>query len=83
MKPGRRGGAFRDGLAALGDLPRLLESTQIEERKQLVNAFIAGVTVQPEEARLDLRVRALPVLNADSSVGMVAGAGFEPATFGL
>ena len=65
-------------MAALRDLPGLLKSAHIEERKQLVNVFIAGVTVQPDEARLDLRVRSLPILDADSSVGMVAGARYEP-----
>jgi len=65
-------------MAALRDLPGLLESAHLEERKQFVNAFIEGATVQPDEARLDLRVRALPVLDADSSVGMVAGARYEP-----
>ncbi len=60
-----------------------MDSASLEERKQFVHAFIAGVVVQPDENRLDLRVRPLPVLDANLSVGVVAGAGFEPATFGL
>ena len=68
----------------LSDLPRLLESANMEERKLVMQAFIAGITVQPEEACLDLLVRPLPVIaTADSTVRLVAGAGFEPATFGL
>ncbi len=65
------------------DLARLLESARLEERKQFVHAFIAGVTVQPDEARLDLQVRPLPILNGDSSVRMVAGARYEPLQMNL
>ena len=75
---------LKQGLVALRDLPRLMESGNLEERKEFVRAFIAGVTVVPEKARLDLQVRTFPaVLDADSTCEMVAGAGFEPATFGL
>ncbi len=74
---------LREGLASLRDLPRLMESAHLEERKQFVHAFIAGVTVRPDEARLDLQVRALPVLNGDSSVRMVAGARYEPLQMNL
>jgi hypothetical protein len=69
---------LRDGLASLRDLPRLLESGNLEERKEFVRAFISSVTVRPDEARLDLMVSQLPVLNANSSVGLVAGARYEP-----
>ena len=73
---------LRSGMAALGDLPRLLESAHLEERKQLVQAFIAGVTVQPDDNRLDLRVRTLPDLG-NLSVSMVAGARYEPLQMNL
>ncbi len=43
-----------------------------------MHAFIAGVTVDPDELRLDLKVRPLPFLDANSSVGVVAGARYEP-----
>ena len=77
---------LRDGLAALKDLPRLLEVGKIEERKEIVRAFVEGVTVHPDDLRLDLRIRKLPATlprPGDSTCLMVAGAGFEPATFGL
>jgi hypothetical protein len=75
---------LRDGLAGIAGLPRLMKSASIEERKLVMNAFIAGITVRPDEARLDLLVRPLPMIGAtDSTVRLVAGAGFEPATFGL
>ena len=40
----------------------------------------------PEERRLEVRIRKIPAAllpQPGSSVGLVAGAGFEPATFGL
>jgi len=69
---------LRDGLASMRDLPRLLESGNLEERKEFVRAFITGITVRPDEARLDLVVNQLPSLNANSSVGLVAGARYVP-----
>jgi hypothetical protein len=43
--------------------------------------FIAGITVHPDEERLDLLMRKLPTTAlpqpGDSSVGMAAGAGLE------
>ena len=74
-------------MAALRDLPRLLESGSLEERKEFVRAFVGGVTVMPGEARLELQMRRFPATAlprpANSTCRMVAGAGFEPATFGL
>jgi hypothetical protein len=77
-KPIDADAVLREGLASLRDLPRLLESASLEERKQFFNAFISRVTVQPDERRLDLEVRTLPVLDPYSSVGVVAGARYEP-----
>jgi hypothetical protein len=75
---------LRGGLASLHDLPRLLESGSIEDRKEFARAFVGGVSVVPGEARLDIQMRTLPALSdANSTCGLVAGAGFEPATFGL
>jgi hypothetical protein len=66
-------------LASLNDLPRLLNSGNLEERKGFIRAFIDGVTVVPDKLRLDLRVRTFPVIGTqDSSVGLVAGARYEP-----
>ena len=77
----------RTGMTALRDLPRLLGSASLEERKELVGAFVDHVTVLPDESMVELQMRTLPALpllaTSNSSVGVVAGAGFEPATFGL
>jgi hypothetical protein len=59
----------------------------LEERKEFVRAFVGGVTIVPTEGRLELQMRRLPAVLAlrpgNSAFGLVAGAGFEPATFGL
>ena len=66
-------------MAAMRDLPRLMESGSLEERKEFIRAFIAGVTVVPEKLRLDLQIRELPaVLPGDSTCEMVAGARYKP-----
>jgi hypothetical protein len=71
-------------LASLRDLPRLLESGTLEERKEFVRAFVVGVTVQPEEIRLDLQIRKIPTLApGKSTCGMVAGARYEPLQMNL
>jgi hypothetical protein len=69
---------LQDGLASLRDLRRLLESGNLEERKEFIRAFISGITVRPNKGRLDLMVNQLPSLNAKSSVGLVAGARYVP-----
>ena len=78
---------LRHGMAALSNLPRLIESGSLEERKEFVRTFIAGVKVYPDEERLEVQMRKIPASvlpkPGNSSVGVVAGAGFEPATFGL
>jgi hypothetical protein len=73
---------LKQGLVALDDLPRLMASGSLEERKEFMHAFVAGITVHPDEERLDVLMRKIPAMAlprpGDSSVGMVAGAGFEP-----
>jgi hypothetical protein len=73
---------LRNGLASLHDLPRLMESTSLEDRKEFVRAFVGGVSVVPGEARLDVRMRTLPAVGAlrpaNSACGLVAGARYVP-----
>ena len=61
-------------------------AVSLEERKELVGAFVDHVTVLPDESIVELQMRTLPVLPlsglGNSSVGVVAGARFEPATSG-
>jgi hypothetical protein len=61
------------------DLPRLLETANIEGRKEFVRAFIGGITVRPDTGVLDLQMRNLPVLGkGNSTCELVAGARFVP-----
>jgi site-specific DNA recombinase len=69
----------RNGLAALNDLPRLLQTTNIEGRKEFVRAFVGGITVRPDTSVLDLQMKTLPALGtANSTCERVAGARYEP-----
>ena len=73
---------LRGGLASLQELPRLMESGTLEDRKEFVRAFVGSVSVVPGEARLDVQMRALPAVGvlqpANSTCGLVAGARYEP-----
>ncbi|MBZ5640998.1 MAG: hypothetical protein LAO51_19845, partial [Acidobacteriia bacterium] len=72
---------LREGLASLRNLPRLLESGSLEERKEFVRAFVGGVKVIPEEARLELEMRKFPAVAlprpGNSTCELVAGARYE------
>ncbi len=54
----------------------------LEDQKESVRAFVAGVSVVPGEARLDVQMRTLPavgsVLPTNSACGLVAGARYTP-----
>jgi hypothetical protein len=57
---------------------------RVSAQYEFVRAFIEGIVVQPDNLRLDLQIRKIPALEpGNSTCLMVAGAGFEPATFGL
>jgi hypothetical protein len=67
------------GLAALHDLPRLLECSNIEGRKEFVRAFVGGITVRPDTGVLDVQIKKLPVLvPGNFTCEMVAGARYVP-----
>jgi site-specific DNA recombinase len=57
-----------------------------EERKELVRAFVEKLVIDPDAGKGVLYIRQFPASFAETgkaSFNMVAGAGFEPATFGL
>ena len=84
FKPIDADAVLRDGLAGIRDLPRLMESGSLEERKEFIRAFVEGITVHPDALHLEVQMRKIPALGPGfPSVELVAGAGFEPATFGL
>jgi len=61
-------------------------AASLDERKELLGASVDHVTVLAGESIVELQRRTLPVLPltrlGNSSVGVVAGARFEPATSG-
>jgi hypothetical protein len=70
---------LRGGLASMRDLPRLMESGSLEDRKEFVRAFVGSVRVVPSDALLEVQMRTLPTLrDANSTCGLVAGARYEP-----
>ncbi len=73
-------------LAGLADARRLFDQGTVEERKRVVRAFVESLTVAGTKRSGEIRLKNLPALEAltgASSVESLAGAGFEPATFGL
>ena len=81
-------GAFVDAiLASLRDARQLFEHGTMEERKRVIRAFVENLTVDGVSGSGALRAKripdAIPLRSTGDSFNMVAGAGFEPATFGL
>ena len=58
---------------------KLMESGQLAERKRLMRAWVQDVTLEPENLNVRINYR----LPEAVMKNLVAGAGFEPATFGL
>jgi hypothetical protein len=69
------------GLKKVQDLPRRMKSSRLEKKKAFVHDFIDGITVFPDERRLEVRIRKIPASLVPrpgySSVRLVAGAGLE------
>jgi DNA invertase Pin-like site-specific DNA recombinase len=74
-------------LASLADARRLFDHGTMEEKKRVVRAFVEGITLSGQSRTGKLRIRELPASaslgTGSCSVESLAGAGFEPATFGL
>jgi hypothetical protein len=58
---------------------KLMESGQPAERKRLLRTWVQEVRLNPESLEVNISYR----LPEAVMKGLVAGAGFEPATFGL
>ena len=71
------------GISRLGRLGELLEHGTMEERKTLVQAFLQRIEISPRKRKGAAYFAQLPAGVGTLSFEMVAGAGFEPATFGL
>ena len=73
-------------LEGLANAQRLFEHGTMEERKRVIRAFVEGLTIDGQSQSGEIRMKKLPapdVPSTGSSFDLVAGAGFEPATFGL
>ena len=73
-------------LEGLANAQRLFEHGTMEERKRVVRAFVEGLTIDGASQSGEIRMKKLPapeMPGTGSSFDLVAGAGFEPATFGL
>ena len=68
------------GIARLRRFGEFLAHGSLEEQKSVVRAFLARIDLSPREGRGEAHFVRFP---ASSSFEVVAGAGFEPATFGL
>ena len=75
-------------LNAIPDLTETLENADDDELSELLNAFDVSVSYDKPAKRLELSAVIAPELDAPpeadrSGDSFIAGAGFEPATFGL
>jgi DNA invertase Pin-like site-specific DNA recombinase len=78
--------ALADEIAGtISGFEELFEKGTLEEKKEFIRLFVESIELNAEERRAVLRIRKFPapVGTGKSSFEMVAGAGFEPATFGL
>ena len=73
-------------LEGLANARRLFEHGTMEERKRVIRAFVEGLPIDGASQSGEVRMKKLPapeLPNTGSSFELVAGTGFEPATFGL
>ena len=73
-------------LEGLANARSLFEHGTMEERKRVIRAFVEGLTIDGASQSGEIRMKKLPapeMPSTGSSFDLVAGAGFEPATFGL
>ena len=77
-----------DGIMAqMANFQEVLAEGTPEEKKELIRLFVEGIELDVEKRVARCRIKKFPApkdLDAGKlSFGLVAGAGFEPATFGL
>ena len=76
------GKASREVLGGIRDFDQIFtEEASVGEKKAFIRRYIGAVRILPKEKKA--LVGWYPIPKPSSPVKMVAGAGFEPATFGL
>ena len=74
--------ASQEVLSGIGDFDQIFtEEASVGEKKAFIRRYIGAVRILPKEKKA--LVGWYPIPKPSSPVKMVAGAGFEPATFGL
>ena len=86
-KPSNINGLADDILGQIGSFHEVFTEGTLEEKKEFIQLFVEGIELDAEEERAVLHIREFPApldfSTGNSAFDMVAGAGFEPATFGL
>ncbi len=71
--------SIEEAMSCRRDVEKLLAHGSLAERKQLIRCHVAEMKLAPERREVEVTYRVPePIMN-----NVVAGAGFEPATFGL
>src|SRR3989442_9801052 len=75
------------GKKALGELPRLMDSGSLEERKEFIQSLVERIVVRPDEGRLEVYMKKLPATVYPQpgvfAVAVVAGARSDRVQMGV
>ena len=86
MRAHETDGFVRDAIECIRGFDKVFAEGTCEERKEFVSLFVERIEVNPKERIARVSMRKFPAprsLDAGNLLVLVAGAGFEPATFGL
>jgi hypothetical protein len=76
-----------DILASIHQFDEIFKEGTNREKKEFIRQFVHKIELDPEEKRALIHMRKFPapksIDTGNLSIELVAGAGFEPATFGL
>ncbi len=81
-------GAVADEIIeSMGPFKYIFKEGTLEEQKEFIRLFVQRIGINAEEKRAWVHIRRFPapesLVAGNPSFNLVAGAGFEPATFGL
>ena len=67
----------------LSRIEKVLAKGQAVEVKKLLKTCVEEIVLEPEECQVTINYTTPEMSSPELSLSLVAGAGFEPATFGL
>ncbi|MFQ5512004.1 MAG: recombinase family protein, partial [Candidatus Krumholzibacteriia bacterium] len=73
-------------VANMGGFEQIFEEGTLQEKKEFIRLFVEKIDLNTEERKARVHIRRFPApvtMPGNPLLRMVAGAGFEPATFGL